>query len=76
MGGSREQISANVVKVLDTLKQAKAEVESIEELAQVSHQCVPFDIDEELTSLAAFKTYACQSERPMEEISKAYHQSR
>ena len=39
MGGSREQISANVVKVLDALAQAKAEVESIEELAQVSDQC-------------------------------------
>ncbi len=36
MGGSRQQVSADANKVIDALNQAKAEVESIEELAQVS----------------------------------------
>ncbi|KAF6219298.1 hypothetical protein HO133_005123 [Letharia lupina] len=34
-GGSRQQIAADAVKVLNALNQAKAEVESIEELAQL-----------------------------------------
>ena len=36
MGGSRQQIAADAVRVLNALNQAKAEVESIEELAQVN----------------------------------------
>ena len=75
MGCNRQQLAADAIKLFDAYSQAKVELESIEELAQVSDR-ESISHSAQLTAIAAPETYSCQSERSVEKISKAYYKSR
>ena len=73
LGGTATEIAAKAAETSDAVQRAREEVESVESLVQVGKS---YDrARSSLTYVIASEDNSCESQRQVEEISKAHHGS-